>query len=270
MPEYSVAILGGGNIGAALAAGLIRSGQYKNEEIILTDKRVSRLDILKRKGFSVTADNAMAARNARIVVFAVKPQQFKSLCNEIQGISFREKIIISSITGITHKDIEDVFGNIPNVRIMPNIALEICESMTCLSFSNIEPSVEKQIQAVFDRMGTTMVIQEDLMSAATVIGACGIAFSLRFMRAMSQGGIEIGFNSEISQVIAAQTMKGAAGIILTASNHPESEIDKVTTPQGVTISGLNEMEHQGMSSAVIRGIITSFRKIGEMHSDQGK
>jgi len=266
MVKYAVAILGAGNIGTALASGLIKSGQYKIDEIILTDKRSPRLEVLGKRGFIVTEDNAEAAKNAGTVVFAVKPQQFGSLCDEIHGVSFREKIILSTITGITHNDIEAIFGAVPNVRIMPNIALEICESMTCLSFSSTKPSDEKKILSMLDRMGSTLVIREDLMSAATVIGACGIAFCLRFMRAMSQGGIEIGFNSEISQIITAQTMKGAAGIILATSNHPESEIDKVTTPQGITISGLNDMEHQGMSSAVIHGIITSFKKIGEMYS----
>ncbi len=266
MLKYAVAILGGGNIGVALTKGLIKSGQYKKEEIIITDKRNSRLDFLRKKGFIVTENNGEAVRNAGIVIFAVKPQQFKSLSDEIKNVPFSDRIILSTITGITHKDIEDIFGAIPNVRIMPNIAIEICESMTCISFSNTNPPLETRILSIFNKLGRTLVIQEELMSAATVIGACGIAFSLRFMRAMSQGGIEIGFNSEISQIITAQTMKGASEIILATSNHPESEIDKVTTPQGITISGLNEMEHQGMSSAVIRGIVTSFKKIEDMDS----
>jgi pyrroline-5-carboxylate reductase len=108
------------------------------------------------------------------------------------------------------------------------------------------------------------------MNAATVIGACGIAFALRFMRAMSQGGIEIGFNAEMAQLITAQTIRGAASLIIKTENHPEKEIDKVTTPQGITISGLNEMEHQGLSSSVIRGLITSFNKLENMVSKSGK
>ena len=108
------------------------------------------------------------------------------------------------------------------------------------------------------------------MNAATVVGACGIAFALRFMRAMSQGGIEIGFNSEMSQLIVAQTLLGAAKLILETANHPEKEIDKVTTPQGITISGLNEMEHRGLSSAVIRGLITSYNKLENLSTKSGK
>ena len=117
------------------------------------------------------------------------------------------------------------------------------------------------VQSVFDALGTTLFINEELMDSATVLAACGIAYCLRFMRAASQGGIEIGFSSDVAQTIAAQTAKGAASLILTNNTHPESEIDKVTTPKGCTIAGLNEMEHQGFSSALIKGIKTSFEKI---------
>jgi pyrroline-5-carboxylate reductase len=266
MAKFKIAILGGGNIGTSLATGLIRSEQFTTEEIIFSEKRESRISFLKNNGFNVTEDNIKAASDAEIIVMAVKPQQFEKLAEEAKNSITPGHILISSITGVSHKDIESEFGPVPNVRIMPNTALEICESMTCMSFRNMQPGQEETITSIFDRMGKTLVIPEDLMGAATVVGACGIAFSLRFMRAMSQGGIEIGFNSEISQFITAQTVKGAARLILETTNHPEREIDKVTTPQGITISGLNEMEHQGLSSAVIRGLTTSFNKLEKMQS----
>jgi pyrroline-5-carboxylate reductase len=262
-----IAILGAGNIGTSLAKGLIRSGLFAAGDIILTDKRESRLALLREKGFSCTEDNKIAVNQADIIVIAVKPQQFSVLSEEIKDEIPPARIAISTVTGVTHSDIESVFGKIPNVRIMPNIALEICQSMTCISFSGTDDTQRDLIISIFEKMGKAMIIPEELMSAATVIGACGIAFALRFMRAMSQGGIEIGFNSELSHLITAQTIKGAAGLILETSHHPEMEIDKVTTPQGITISGLNEMEHQGLSSAVIRGLTTSFNKIENMSLD---
>ena len=99
------------------------------------------------------------------------------------------------------------------------------------------------------------------MAAATVLASCGIAFALRYMRAAMQGGIEIGFGAEMAQFITAQTVKGATGLILDSGRHPEQEIDKVTTPRGITITGLNEMEHKGFSSSLIQGLIASFNKI---------
>jgi pyrroline-5-carboxylate reductase len=101
---------------------------------------------------------------------------------------------------------------------MPNTALEICECMTCISYKNTTHESEELILSLFEKLGKTLVIPEDMMGAATVVGACGIAFALRFMRAMSQGGIEIGFNSEMSQLITAQTVKGAARLII-ETNH---------------------------------------------------
>lgn len=261
MRKFKIAILGGGNIGTSLAKGLIYSEQFTHNDILITEKREPRIAQLKELGFLVTDNNHEAVKQAEIVVMSVKPQQFGSLAEEIKNDVTPGHIIISTITGVTFKDIESFFGKIQMLRIMPNIALEICESMTCITFRNTESKQEERILSIFDQMGKTMIITEDMMGAATVVGACGIAFALRFMRAMSQGGIEIGFDSGMAQLIAAQTIKGATRLIIGTSNHPEREIDRVTTPQGITISGLNEMEHQGFSSAVIRGLITSFNKL---------
>lgn len=270
MKNLKLAVLGGGNLGTSLAKGLIASKQFSFRDIIITDKRESRIDQLKNIGFQATGDNRDAVSKSNIIIMSVKPQQFGSLTQEIKQSLNPGHILISTVTGVTHKEIESSLGKLPAFRIMPNTALEICESMTCISFHNTTAGHEKLVLNLFEKMGKTLVIPEELMGAATVVGACGIAFALRFMRAMSQGGIEIGFNSEMSQLIVAQTVKGAAQLIVETSNHPEREIDKVTTPQGITISGLNEMEHQGLSSAVIRGLITSYNKLENLDTGTHK
>src|SRR5690606_15534864 len=109
------------------------------------------------------------------------------------------------------------------------------------------------VTELFNQLGITISIDEKLMDAATVLGACGIAYALRFIRAATQGGIEIGFDARTANLISAQTVKGAAELLLRLNHHPEEEIDKVTTPKGCTIVGLNEMEHQGFSSSLIKG-----------------
>jgi pyrroline-5-carboxylate reductase len=270
MKSKTIAILGGGNLGTSLAKGLIHSKQFTYQNLLITEKREPRMVYLQGLGFTVSNNNIEAVRNSHIVVISVKPQQFSSLAGEIKDHITDGKILISTVTGVSFRDIENVVGTIPMLRIMPNTALEICESMTCIAFKNTSLEQETAMTALFENMGKTLVIPEELMDAATVVGACGIAFALRFMRAMSQGGIEIGFNSEMSQLITAQTVKGAAQLIVETSNHPEKEIDKVTTPQGITISGLNEMEHQGLSSAVIRGLITSYNKLGNLDTKSHK
>ena len=142
---------------------------------------------------------------------------------------------------------------------MPNTAVSIGESMTCLCSDDRHGAALEETAELFDAVGGTLVIEEEMMVPATALCACGVAFFLRCVRAASQGGIEIGFHSEEALLLAAQTAKGAAALALKEDSHPEDEIDRVTTPRGCTIAGLNEMEHQGLSSAMIRGITVSAR-----------
>ena len=181
------------------------------------------------------------------------------------------QILVSTVTGVTLKEIEMALGIQPMLRIMPNTALEICESMTCMSFKNSTAKRHEDLIVVHVQENGENTGHSRGYDGRSNRGGClWNCFCTRFMRAMSQGGIEIGFNSEMSQLITAQTVKGAARLIIETSNHPEKEIDKVTTPQGITISGLNEMEHQGLSSAVIRGLITSFNKLENLSSKSHK
>jgi len=128
------------------------------------------------------------------------------------------------------------------------------QSMTCVAGEDQALETAREIS---DAAGTTVVIDEELMVAATALCACGVAFFLRAIRAASQGGIEIGFHPEESLAMAAQTALSAAALTHEMGRHPEREIDTVTTPRGCTIVGLNELEHRGSSSALIKGILAA-------------
>lgn len=266
MSFKKIAILGGGNLGSSIAKGLLKAKVIKPTDLTVTRRRIHLLNDLKEKGVKVTTNNFEAVKSSELVILAVKPHQIEGVINEISSAIHKKTTIVSVITGITAVQLETMLPGAPVFRAMPNTAIALKESMTCLSSNGEYPELETQIKELFDHLGVTIVINEELMGAATVIGACGVAFALRFMRAMSQGGIEIGFGAEISQLITAQTIKGATQLILENNNHPEHEIDKVTTPMGVTISGLNEMEHQGFSSAVIKGLLTSYNKLDQVKS----
>ncbi|MBN2349454.1 MAG: pyrroline-5-carboxylate reductase [Bacteroidales bacterium] len=262
MEQGKIAILGGGNLGSSIVKGLLKSN-FPGEKIIVTRRRTHLLENFKKEKVIITEDNCYAVKQANMVIIAVKPHQIFSLLSEIKDqIKPEQHILISTVTGVSIKEMGDVTGNIPLYRVMPNTAIALCESMTCIASMDTNQERKGKIIGLFDKLGKTVIINEELMGAATVLGACGIAFALRFMRAVSQGGIEIGFGAELSQQITAQTIKGASSLILESDNHPEQEIDKVTTPMGITISGLNEMEHQGFSSALIKGLITSYNKLG--------
>ena len=184
--------------------------------------------------------------------------QLKSL----QGIE--QKILISVAAGVNISSMKNHLPKTPIVRAMPNIASALGQSMTCLCAEDEDLESLKMAEKIFTGIGQTMIIDEEQMSAATALAACGLAFFLRSIRAASQGGIEIGFHAEQAIKIAAQTSKGAAMMLTSEVNHPEFEIDKVTTPQGATIAGLNEMEHRGFSSAFIKGLVTSAKKISNL------
>jgi len=137
--------------------------------------------------------------------------------------------------------------------------------MTTIASDSATREKMELVKGVFDAVGETLIIQEELMTSATALCACGIAFFLRSIRAASQGGVEIGFHAEDALKMAAQTALGAAALLLANHSHPEQEIDKVTSPKGCTIAGLNEMEHQGFSSSLIKGIKLSAEKAGGLY-----
>ncbi len=258
-----IAIIGGGNLGTAIAEGLIQSGFCLPQELMVTRRNVQALTSLQEKGVSVTADNKLAVKNAEVVILAVKPYNYKEILTDMKSaLNGKQHILVSVVTGAWIEQLSAAAGKkLPIVRAMPNTAIAIQQSMTCLAYADTSPEQVQKVKSIFDQLGRTVVIDEKLMDAATVLGACGTAYAMRYIRANIQGGIEIGFDAQTASLIAAQTVLGAAELLLKTGSHPEAEIDKVTTPRGCTIAGLNEMEHQGFSSSLIKGISTSYEKI---------
>ena len=262
MNNKKIAIIGIGNMGGSIVKGLVKSNFISPTDIYVSDRKQTSLDKMKDLGVISLQSNEEAVRNADVVIVAVKPYHIEGVLNEIKPVLTEDKIILSIVAGVSLKVLEEMVGKkIPIVRVMPNTAIAIQESLTCISFNGNTEAYKDYIFDLFNALGETVEINEDLMAAATALSSCGIAYALRYIRAAMQGGIEIGFSAEKAQFITAQTVKGAAELILQSGNHPEREIDKVTTPMGVTITGLNEMEHKGFSSSLIQGIMASYKKI---------
>jgi pyrroline-5-carboxylate reductase len=258
-----LAIIGCGNLGRALTAGFIEQGQFQPEDIIVTRRRTEGLQDLAEQGVVVSDDNKEAVRFADYILVALKPHHILGILEGLKlSLVERGVPICSLATGISLQQLEDVLGSdFPLIRAMPNTAADVQQSMTCLCANESAQNEIPRVQELFSAVGQSLEIPESLMESATVLGACGIAFVLRFVRAMTQAGIEIGFDAQSASQIVNQTVKGAAELLITRKTHPEFEIDKVTTPRGCTITGLNEMEHHGMSSALIKGIVSSYQKI---------
>lgn len=259
-----IAIIGGGNLGTAIAEGLLKSKFSKATEIIVTKRNVATLKSLKEKGIEVTDINAAAVKKSEIIILAVKPFQVTEVLNGLKKDLDSSKLIISVVTGVTINEMDSIIKkNLPVFRAMPNTAIAIQESMTCICSQRATGAAIKYVGDLFSTLGKVVTIDEKLMESATILGACGTAYAMRYIRASIQGGIEIGFDAATASLITAQTVKGAAELLLQKGTHPEQEIDKVTTPKGCTIAGLNEMEHQGFSSSLIRGIVASYKKIAK-------
>lgn len=234
-----IAVIGAGNMGGALVKGWTKAGMTANLAVTAHTQRT--LDRLAEAcpGISVTLDNRKAVEGADIVVLAVKPWLVEQVIEEIEPV-LKDKLLVSVAAGIRHERID--------VYVMPNIAAEYGQSMTF---------VEEALQAtavaeLFGRVGQCRVVPQRLMDAGMMMAGCGIAYVMRFLRAMMEGGVEMGFYSDEAKQIAMQTMQGAVALLRETGLHPEAAIDKVTTPGGITIKGLNELDHAAFNSAVIR------------------
>lgn len=263
MKSKKFAIIGAGNLGLAIAKGLIQSGIVEKNQLILTEKNPNRIKTLSEDGYQVIDDNALAVGQSEIVFLVVKPWQIDGLLSEISAsVKIEQHLLVSCVTGVTSGHIFKGLDKQPTLfRVMPNTGVSIQESMSCIASFNENAEHRELIKLIFSQLGKVLFIPEEQMPAATALAGCGIAFALRFIRAAIQAGVEIGFSADDAKLMAAQITKGAAQLILANNSHPEAEIDKVTTPKGITITGLNEMEHSGFSSSIIKGLIASYNKI---------
>ncbi len=262
-----IAILGTGNLGYSIAIGILTQDNFKFKNLYLTKRNIESLDSWsKLPNVKISTDNKKAVRFSDVVIIAVQPKQLQEVLEEIKDVvNPKRHTVISVVTGRKIQDIEGVLGtDISIIRGMPNTAISVGQSMTCLSSNQKGKLHVESAKTIFNSVGKTMCIEEKLMQSATVICASGIAFWMRLIRATTQGAVQLGFDAEEAQELAVQTCLGAASLLVKSGNHPEQEIDKVTTPSGCTIEGLNEMEHQGLSSSLIKGLVTSFEKINQI------
>lgn len=259
-----IAILGAGNLGLSIAKGLIVNNAFTT--LYLTKRKPEDIkNYEKYPKVTVTENNKEAVEQSDILIFAVQPTQLEGILEEIKDLLTEKHVIISTVTGFKTGRIEAIVGEEQFiVRAMPNTAIAVGKSMTCLCSNEKGQKRVAIASAIFNRLGTSLVIPESKMQAATVICASGIAFWMRLIRATTQSAVQLGFDAKDAQELSMQTCLGAASLLIESGKHPEEEIDKVTTPMGCTIEGLNEMEHHGMSSSLIRGMQASFKKINNI------
>jgi pyrroline-5-carboxylate reductase len=256
-----VAIIGAGNMGGAIARGMAQGSLIRPADITVSNPSEGKLRAIKEFNpqIKTTCNNQEAINEADLIILAVKPWFIKEV---IEGLTLQtEKQIIASVAaGIPFAEYEQWIGEKATIfRIIPNTAISQMQSMTLLASHNASKEQEALLANIFNEMGVAMLIDEKQMGAATALTSCGIAYVLKYIQAAMQAGVEMGIYPKDAARMVAQSVKGAAELILTNESHPSVEIDKVTTPGGLTIKGINELEHGGFTSAIINAIKASLK-----------
>ena len=254
-----IAIIGAGNMGGAIARGMCKGTIIAPEDIVLSNRSVAKLDAIKSQhpAIGITCNNREAARDVRMIILAVKPWLIKEVIDEIQPT--REQVVVSVAAGIDFESLDAMLPQRGNTifRLIPNTAISLQESLTLISSYNATPEQNQLMLDIFNEMGVAMLIPENRMSAATSMTSSGIAYALKYIQAAMQAGVELGIYPHDAMKMVAQSMKGAAELILQNDTHPSVEIDKVCTPGGYTIKGINTLESHGFTTAVIEAIKSS-------------
>ncbi len=253
-----IAVIGAGAMGGSTVEGMLKLQSLCAGDITVSDP-IADLSRFAEKGAKTTKDNAEAVKEADIVMVFVKPWLVEQVLKGIKAsMDYAKQTLVVIAAGVKSDSIKewmDKDGNVPATLLcIPNIAIAQLASMTFLVNVNASDDKVAAVKALFDQLGKSILTTENLLGAGTTLASCGIAYAMRYVRASAEGGVELGFKAHDAQEIVMQTMKGAVELLQASGMHPEAAIDLVTTPGGVTIKGLNEMEHAGFTSAVIRGL----------------
>lgn len=272
----NITVIGSGNMGGALLRGWAKATRNGLGDLCLsaTAHTARRLEILNQEypEIKTSTVNTAAVAEADIIVIAVKPWLVDGVLAEIRPVladSARRPLLVSVAAGISSSDLCQLLNlPVPCVYAMPNIAAEYGESMSFVEDSadaNFTPDAQHPLPfgsatpsaavgCLFELVGKVRIVPSRLMAPGTMMAGCGIAYVMRYVRAMMEGGVEMGFYPDDARAIALQTMQGAVQLLEATGLHPEAAIDRVTTPGGITIRGLNELDHAGFNSAVIRSL----------------
>ena len=244
-----VAIIGAGNMGGAIARGLAQGTIIPASDVTVADPFSGSLETLQADypEINVTTENPKAIKDADIVILAVKPWLIDHLTPR--------QVLVSIAGGVTFEQLVKSVGPEQTIfRLIPNTAISQLESMTLISSRNASKEQEQLMLDIFNELGLAILIPESQMAATTALTSCGIAYVLKYIQAAMQAGIELGIYPKDAQKMVAQSVKGAASLILNNDTHPSVEIDKVCTPGGMTIKGINELDHEGFDSAIIKAM----------------
>ncbi|MBI5058257.1 pyrroline-5-carboxylate reductase [candidate division KSB1 bacterium] len=264
-----IAVIGGGKIGEALLGGLLKSKFIKTDTVVVTTAHgETALAVGRRLGVKAHTDNLRAVHQAQVVIIATKPKQLPTVCASIRGRVAKSALVVSLATGVSTEAIERALGGrVAVVRAMPNTPIAIGKGMTVLCRGRYATDAQLELtNQIFSTVGQVATVDEELMNASTGLSASGPAYVFVIIESLAEAGVKVGLPRELATRLAAQAVLGAAAMVLESGKHPALLKDSVTTPAGVTIDGLMELEQGGLRVALIKAIMMSTRRAAEIQA----
>lgn len=267
MTSFKYGFIGTGNMGGALARAVCKA--INSDDIILADKSSIKSSSLANELNCKYGDCETVAKNSKYIFLGVKPQVIKSALEEIlPALKSRDDrfILVSMAAGLSISAIEDMLGfNCPIIRIMPNTPVQAGKGMILYSHSDSVFMDEiGEFCSALKFAGRIDKINEELIDAASAVSGCGPAFVYLFAEAMADAGVECGLTRAKALEYAAQTLSGAAELLLTTSKHPATLKDEVCSPSGSTIAGVHSLEENGFRAAVINAVTAAYQRTKEL------
>lgn len=267
LSDQKLAVLGAGKLGGILLRAYLKQGLFSPNRVIATvlhgDKAAT---LTKDLGVGVTSDNRKAVAGADIVLLCVKPQVIREVLEEIRPHVGEKALVISVAASVPTSYIEQHLGpKVPVVRAMPNTCSAVGCGMTGICRGAHAAAEHLEVaRAMFDAVGRTVVVDEKDMDAVTGLSASGPAFAYIILESLAEAGVKVGLPRDVATLLAAQTMKGSASVVLETGDHPALLKDAVTTPAGCTIDGILELEEGKLRVTLIKAVVKSTLRAGEL------
>lgn len=264
--SYRYGFIGSGAMAEAIVSGILQHSLCQSNEIVLSGRNTEKLNRLKEQyGVAVTLENNLVLQQAEYIILAVKPQQFSTVCAGMNVLPRNRQVVISIMAGISIAKIKENFGAHTVFRTMPNTPAKIGWGMTGIAYDDTATAEQRQIvQGIFESVGKTVFVEESAMDALGAVSGCGPAYMYQMIEAMADGAVLAGLPRTMAYELTAQTMAGAAMMVLETREHPAVLKDQVTSPGGTTIRGLQAMEEHGVRNAMIEAVQQAYIRSKEL------
>lgn len=267
LTSKNLAIIGVGAMGSALVRGLIQSGKLKADQIIASDVDEERLKQLQPFGVQTTNDNKLAVQQSDVALLCVKPQVMDEVLAEISpAVDPKKHCVISIAAGIPISRLESALPEgTPVVRVMPNTPAQVLAGASAIALGTNATELHRQIaHEIFSAVGLVIDVPEKLIDAVTALSGSGPAYVFVFAEALADAGVNLGLPRAVALKLAAQTLLGAAKMLLETGKHPAELKDMVTSPGGTTIAALSVLERKAFRGAIIEAVAVAHQRAKEL------